>query len=1071
MNLNNFGVSFADTSIFSSDSEYGSDLDFLPYVQDLDFDFGNTSKRVGEIGSKKGLNVSSNEIPDVKLKISTIETFDGLFSDFFVDGQLSQNLNSDRNFYLLHGYHPQRREVDDSCEAANEPVELIYSTSPATYIAYNSGDDVIKYPETSISDLDFSLTIDRGPKVPQRVSIVGNFEYQEDEICILYEESGAKPFKADYIKEITPYRTPSIKVYTETPYEYLNCYINFEKPEDEFIDLLSASEPDQYTTIYKEYPSGYAVCIIDSDHVIQEIELTKINLPKSFDAPNTRNYELLSLTSAPTNFYKHQNIDFIGQAAEEKNEISFIKGDKSFIPEIIIKHLFVKNYFNFTQEVEADISIEGFESIDVIDDLIEEEDTNRINYVGTSQTYLAMETKRFNDLFVSKGFEAFFHYKGLTGYIELSEPRYQAKNSRFFTIDFEEANIKSDFSYKSGEPLLADYYQDFENETAVELSLGGAIEIQDFEAINHYDGLTGIYDESLDGTSIVTKSTIYIDFYFDYFEDFENVTTEQIRDLQVGCHEKRVDYQDFQYTEFENPKFMRPYIPLKEKDIILSPVVFSNFEAINHYDGLTGIYDESFAGTSIVTKIPKLFSTNGFESLNTDEIKDFQLFSNPFKVDSQDFQYDEFRAANFMRDLIPLDEMNLVSKPTEIMMQNFESVDHYKGLTGEYTEEFKSVSISIIENYNNLGSDFEHLETGLNEELLCLIPIGNFIIPKTYYDFENSVDQLPALEDIYGNNLTSTILNFNGFEANNLFENYKLITSVEKIKIGIEDFENINEFKWDYTVLSQYITYLFNIEDFESTIIKNIYTTPSPGFRQPPPWPNRRYANSICFGNAFLDSIKIKQSYNGVMSSEYSYTSLNMIAQENESVKVGNSQYFSTGLMPSINLTGDQKPVGNFSINNLNSYHPEFGDATQFMPGSRTHLIINGVNSNQSFLIKPNNIQSFDLDLQLNRESIKSVNKKFAVACIPVGPFLGKLSVNNIFSDLEYGDASNLHRALKTDEEYNVIISGKRFNDSDFQINISKAQLKSKSFNGSLSQSFDEKIDFTFGMNNVTLTL
>lgn len=1069
MNLNNFGVSFMDTSIFSSDTEYGSDLNFLPFIQDLDFEFENsTYERVGIISSRNTHTIGANELPDLKLNISTIETFSGLFSDFFVDGQLSENLNSSRNFYLLHGYHPQRVVVNESCMTADEPLELIYSTSPSTYITTSADrGDIISYPKTTFTSFKYELLTDFGVKKPQVVSVVGEFEYEANPVCISYDTSDSGEFVAiDYIKETGNNLNKRIKIYTEPINESLLCFVNHES-ESEFIDYISADEEDKYITTYTESPSGYKACIIANDRPQREVDLNIINAPKNLDSQSVRNFESLANLSVSLVASKDDYVDHISQTTKDTIKIDFLKSSIYFTPRIIIKYLFPKRYFNFTQEFEEGISIEDFESIDIIEDIIENEQINRINYVGTNPTYIAIETKLVYDISYDQSYESFFLYDGISQRINELEPLY-ISSTKYCVIDLESTETVEQgiFNDRGLFPL----YQDFENEIAVELSHGGAIEIQDFEEVNHYKGLTGIYDESLDGVSIVTKSVRFELFWKDYIEGFEKTTTQQIKDLEVGCHKQRVDHQDFQYTEFEIGNVMRPYIPLTEKSLTLFPMSFSNFESVRHYNGLTGVYDLSPPEPSIVTKILLPFISEAFESSNIiSEVENCQSFKE-YYLNIQTFEYlFENSRKNVIRDYIPLEEYYLL-KSDILMERNWEQFQHYDGLTGEYLDSFLFVELDTVPIVDMEVRGFEDYQIGSGENLSCLIPSETPFVPKQYYDFEDSEDMISAQDKLGSNYLIGDVALFADFEGPNQIKEYGVFSNDSDLTWGIEDFEAISSNAWTYNIFTQFKKYIYNIEDFESNNIQNIYTTPANGFRSPDPWPDRKYSNSICFGNVFLNSIKIKQSYNGVMSSQYSYTALNMLAQKNKSVQLGN-QYFSTGLMPSINLIGDQEPVGNFSINSLDSYQPEFGDATKFIPGSKTHLIISGENSNQSFLVKPDNIQSFDLDFSLKRETIRSVNKKFAVAATPVGPFLGKLSVDNIFSDLEYGDSSNLYKALKTDQEYNVIISGKRFDDTDFKINISKAQLNSKSLDGSLSQNFKEKMDFTFGMGNINLIL
>jgi len=1268
MNLNNFGVSFADTSIFYSETERDSELNFLPFIQDLDFGFEDSpTERVGSIGSKKTSITSSNELPEIKFKLSTTETFSGLISDFFVNGQLSQDLNKSRNFYLLHGYHPPRRDFVHGCDAADEPVELIYSTSPSTYVSNFLGqfyDDVISYPETTYSDIDFGVIWlrDISSKRPPEVSVVGQPEYIKNPIDISYDISGVyEDFYIEYIKEeISEFSFfKDAKIYKEENSGFLSCFIDNQSPQEGYLEIISGygdeinldskiytespsgykgiiinvGRPEQSVEvdilnspagdneeiiikIYTELPSGYDALVISPPRPEQEVELNIINVPQSYNTPSTRNVDTWSLpqeafTSDSSFFVNYLSqpkikkvrdpfflVEFVEHGAAETfvplikiNYLypkNFSLFEKSLIPKLGIDYLFVENNTEPIEDIfvegfelegqaysslsdNVNLLIENFESIEFIQDILQDEQIHRINYVGTHPTYIAMESTPVYDFFISHGYDPFFHFEGfdLTGRIEPSEPTYVAPIMDFNVIDFESENV-----IESG--ILSDHslfceHQGFENFEELILSHGPTIDIQNFEEVTQYD--------TFNEESIVTKSIKFIMFWKDYVQGFEEFTTEQIRSWGVRSNKKRVDYQNFEYEEFEVANAMRPYVPLTDRSLSIGPICFSDFESINHHVGILGIYDESLNGVSIVTQFVRNFPfwrdyVEDFENSNTEKINQLGAGFGLQRVDYQDFQYEEFRVANRMtqyvplteeslyfipisfsdfesinhyagvvgeykgsesnpniitkipsplivgnfespdvvntietcqsqklnylschgfeyeeefnkpnrmREFVPLQDSNVVrSRSTESIIQNFEAVEHFYGVTGKYLDTFKSASVTG-EYITQI--QYQNFEDSYNEDLLK-IPRNNEIeVIADVFDFEGRSNffEYPIVNEVRemgyynsSNNFNLMIVNFEAGEATvqefTKINGYKEIEAKETDQLGIEDFEDINSSKWSYEGFEHKVKYIYNEEDFESEGILNIYKEPEEGYRAPPPLPRRKYLNSICFGNVYLDSIKMKQSYNGVMSSEYSYKAFNMLAQENKNIKVlGN--YYSTGLSPSLDILGDQKPVGNFSIESLDSYQPEFGDVSRSIPGSRTHLIISGENSNQSFLVKPNNIQGFDLDFDLNREVIRSVNKKFPVAAVPVGPLLGKLSIENIFSDLEYGNSSNLFKSLDAGENYNVIISGKRFDDSDYQINISKARLKSKKYNGSISQYFKEKMDFTFGMSNVNLIL
>lgn len=225
------------------------------------------------------------------------------------------------------------------------------------------------------------------------------------------------------------------------------------------------------------------------------------------------------------------------------------------------------------------------------------------------------------------------------------------------------------------------------------------------------------------------------------------------------------------------------------------------------------------------------------------------------------------------------------------------------------------------------------------------------------------------------------------------------------------------------------------------------------------------YESSVSIGNAFLDSIKINQSVGGILSSKYSYFASNVIAQEYSGVDGGYES--SSGLAPSVNLTGNQQPVGNFVLTGTQDELIESNYIGEYTAGYKTYLKISGINTEESFLIKPDNIQSFDIDLNFNRKAVYSVDKFFPMARKATPPFLGKISIDNKFSDLQQD--SSFVDFLKNSNEYYISISGEKENGKSFMVNISGASLSSKSVSQSFSSSSLESADFIFGANYINI--
>ncbi len=229
------------------------------------------------------------------------------------------------------------------------------------------------------------------------------------------------------------------------------------------------------------------------------------------------------------------------------------------------------------------------------------------------------------------------------------------------------------------------------------------------------------------------------------------------------------------------------------------------------------------------------------------------------------------------------------------------------------------------------------------------------------------------------------------------------------------------------------------------------------------------YKSCVSIGNCFLNSININQSVNSVMTSNYSYVGSNIIAQEFSGTLIdGTNKYISSsGLAPSVSLTGSQEPVGNFVFSKIGEEILRTNYEGEFIPGCKTFVKVSGVGTDTSFLIKPNNVQSFGIDISLNRKRINSVEKYFPLARKASSPFFGNISLENKFSDIEVGDS--FINFLKNPEEYYISISGEKPNGKSFLIDVSKAFLESKSVNGSVSSNLVEKANFIFALEDSAL--
>jgi len=169
---------------------------------------------------------------------------------------------------------------------------------------------------------------------------------------------------------------------------------------------------------------------------------------------------------------------------------------------------------------------------------------------------------------------------------------------------------------------------------------------------------------------------------------------------------------------------------------------------------------------------------------------------------------------------------------------------------------------------------------------------------------------------------------------------------------------------------------------------------------------------------------------------------------------------------PSIDLTGNQQQNLVSYFDRMDSYHSNSSD--RVVPHYSTNITISGSNSVGNFLIKSDSIQSFDLNLPINRKTIYSLGKKYPVKRKALFPSEGTFGFSNRVSNFEVnGDRANLKDFLNSDESYTLTISGQDNGENDFNFQISDAKLTSQSYNSSIGSDVVADLGFSFELQNV----
>ena len=221
----------------------------------------------------------------------------------------------------------------------------------------------------------------------------------------------------------------------------------------------------------------------------------------------------------------------------------------------------------------------------------------------------------------------------------------------------------------------------------------------------------------------------------------------------------------------------------------------------------------------------------------------------------------------------------------------------------------------------------------------------------------------------------------------------------------------------------------------------------------------------LSFGNCFLNNVSISQSVNGLMRSQYSFTASNVQAEEANAHDVGfDSLLYTDVSVPSIDLTGAQTQNLTTNISGVDKYYSNNSD--DIIPYYSTNVTISGNGSVGNFLIKSDSIQSFDLNLPINRKTIYSLGKKYPVKRKALFPGEGNFNFSNRISNFEVsGQRANLKDFLNSDESYTINISGKDNGENNFNFQISNAKLASQSYNSLIGSDIVADLGFSFELN------
>lgn len=218
----------------------------------------------------------------------------------------------------------------------------------------------------------------------------------------------------------------------------------------------------------------------------------------------------------------------------------------------------------------------------------------------------------------------------------------------------------------------------------------------------------------------------------------------------------------------------------------------------------------------------------------------------------------------------------------------------------------------------------------------------------------------------------------------------------------------------------------------------------------------------LSFGNCFLQSVSMSQTIGGVIQSSYNFVGSNLQADS----LLYNAQADAYSMdNPAISLNGTEQNQTTISaqIRSLDYYY----DANPYViPYYNTNVLISGSGSFGNFLMNSESIQSFDLNLPINRKTIYSLGKKYPVKRKALFPSEGSFSFTNKTENFHVGgDRANLDDFLSYDEFYTIFISGKNHGDEEFVYQIQSGKLDSMNLSNSIGSNTENSLSFSFEVN------
>lgn len=169
---------------------------------------------------------------------------------------------------------------------------------------------------------------------------------------------------------------------------------------------------------------------------------------------------------------------------------------------------------------------------------------------------------------------------------------------------------------------------------------------------------------------------------------------------------------------------------------------------------------------------------------------------------------------------------------------------------------------------------------------------------------------------------------------------------------------------------------------------------------------------------------------------------------------------------PAINLSGDQSQNLISRLPNIQSLlNNQSNLQNEVYPSRKTNISISGIQNSGLFLIDPDLVQNFSLDLPFERRKIFQLGKRYPVTRKFLDNTEGSLSMSIITSEFELtGALSNLKDFINLNDKYVLNLSFTSEGGSSNNFQISGARLNSNSQSISLTSTLSSDVSFNFSV-------